>query len=298
MTTPTLEVFQSLWAMEGLPWAPAAEARPAPWTLVEQLDLLAGHGFAGVAVDLGAREAPAADTLAPLITERGLRSAVVAFVGTDAELDAALAYAGRIGADRLVLCARLYTPDLAAAAATVLRWYRRSADAGVELQLETHRNTLTNDLRTTVALLAELDPVVPVAADLSHFVCANELPDAPDPVIEGLIGAVLERSGSAQGRIATRCQVQVPLGFPMAAPWEPRFRGWWEQSMRASLARAGGPHDGRVMFCTELGTVPYAITDANGRELSDRWAEALLLKSWAEQAFAAALVHRPEGIHR
>lgn len=303
-TTATLEVFQSLWAMEDLPWAPTGP-RPTPWTLPEQLDLLVGHGFHGVAVDLGARRVPTAAELAPLLAERGLRSAVVAFVADDPALDTALRFADTIGADRIVLCAQLYTRDLAAAAATVARWHRRCADAGVELQLETHRDTLTNDLRTTVALLAELDPAVLLAADLSHFVCANELPDGHHPAVEELITAVLNRSGSAQGRIATRCQVQIPLGFPMGGIAEPRFRAWWEQGLRAVVARVAagtGPRDGRVLFCTELGTTPYAITDAAGRELSDRWAEALVLKSWAEQAFAAALAPthspEPEGITR
>ncbi len=44
------------------------------------------------------------------------------------------------------------------------------------------------------------------------------------------------------------------------------------------------------MFCTELGTRPYAITDAAGAELSDRWTEALILKSWAHEAFAASAI--------
>jgi hypothetical protein len=225
-----------------------------------------------------------------------LRAAVVAFVRDDAGLDAALAYAGTIRADRLVLCAQLYTRDLAAAAATVSGWHRRAADAGVELQLETHRDTLTNDLRATVALLAELDPDILLAADLSHFVCANELPDGADPEVEALITAVLDRSGSLQGRIATRCQVQIPLGFPMGVLAEPRFAAWWEQGMRAVVGRVAagtGPRDGRVLFVTELGTTPYALTGADGRELSDRWAEALELKSRAEHAFAAALAPIP-----
>jgi hypothetical protein len=42
------------------------------------------------------------------------------------------------------------------------------------------------------------------------------------------------------------------------------------------------------MFCTELGTRPYAITDAAGAELSDRWSEALTLKRWAQEAFDAS----------
>lgn len=52
LATPALRTFQSLWAMEDLPTA------AAPWTLEEQIGLLVEAGYAGVAVDLGARRAP------------------------------------------------------------------------------------------------------------------------------------------------------------------------------------------------------------------------------------------------
>ncbi|MDT7566393.1 MAG: hypothetical protein QOG76_5017, partial [Pseudonocardiales bacterium] len=33
---------------------------------------------------------------------------------------------------------------------------------------------------------------------------------------------------------------------------------------------------------------PYPVTGPDGQELSDRWREALLLKSWAEELFETA----------
>jgi hypothetical protein len=37
-----------------------------------------------------------------------------------------------------------------------------------------------------------------------------------------------------------------------------------------------------LIFLCELGPPPYAITDGQRAELSDRWQEALTIKSWAE----------------
>ena len=54
----TLEVFQSLWAMEDLPFN-----SPQQWSLAERVGHIAEAGFAGLAVDLGAKQKPAAAEL-------------------------------------------------------------------------------------------------------------------------------------------------------------------------------------------------------------------------------------------
>ncbi|GAA0276056.1 sugar phosphate isomerase/epimerase [Cryptosporangium japonicum] len=264
----TLSVFQSLWAMEDLPWRSAQ-----PWTLAERVERIASAGFAGLAVDLGAREAPAAAELAPLLS--GLRSAVFTFLPDDAALDAALAYADTIGAELVVGCGQVFPGDVGTAADIVRGWLRRAG--GTPFQLETHRYTLTNDLGFTVSLLDAV-PELTLAVDLSHYVVGNELPDAPDPRVESLIGRVLARAGSLQGRIATRGQVQVSPSFPQHRDTAERFRRWWTAGMRSYTGDD-------LMFCCELGTVPYAITGPDGAQISDRWADALLLKSWAEELF-------------
>lgn len=283
-----LEVFQSLWAMEDLPYGSDRN-----WTVAEQLDRLTEAGFHGAAVDLGARGKPDAAVVAPLLRERGLDIAVFAFVRDDGDLDAALRYAETVGARRMVVCGCVFDTDPVVLARTVERWHSRCRAAGVDMQLETHRNTLTNDLRLTVRMLDELDPTVRLAIDLSHYVCGNEIPVTPTEEINGHLASLFARAESVQGRIATRCQVQIPLGFPQHREWEDLFQTWWVQAFTAirESRRADGS-DAPVMFCTELGTVPYAITDADGRELSDRWAEALILKDRAVEAFSAS-AHAP-----
>lgn len=278
-----LEMFQSLWAMEDLPW------QGTPWSLTEQLDRLAGEHFDGVAVDLGAHGKPEAATLAPLLRDHDLQAAVFAFVRDDSDLDAALRYADTIGASRMVVCGCVFDPDDAVVLDTVHRWHRTSRAAGVAMQLETHRNTLTDDMRRTTRLLKDLDPDVNLAIDLSHYVAGSEIPVTPTSEIDGHIEALFARAESVQGRVATRCQVQIPLGFPQHREWEELFTGWWTRAFTSILERRGrrGSTD-PVMFCTELGTTPYAITDRVGAELSDRWADTLTLRDRAVTAFAEA----------
>jgi hypothetical protein len=275
-----LSVFQSLWAMEGLP------GRGAPrWPLAERIERIAAEGFAGAAIDLGAPEAPAAERVTPLLRAAGLRSHVFAFVNDNNPLPAALGYAADVGAELLVVCGQVFPSEIPEAAWLVRSWLAEAAAAGIALQLETHRYTLTNDLGFTARLL-EAVPELELAVDLSHYVCGNELPDTPDARVDALIGQVLDRGASFQGRIATRCQIQVSPGFPQHRATTDRFRGWWERGFRSWRARAEAGAD--CVFCCELGNVPYAITGADGAELSDRWAEALLLKAWAEELFAAS----------
>ncbi|GAB2640377.1 hypothetical protein GCM10027169_05590 [Gordonia jinhuaensis] len=282
----TLYCYQSMWAMEDLP-------RHGPeWSLDEKVSRIADAGYDGLAVDLGARKRPAADALAPLVGAHGLRSAVLVFAGSDADIADAIGYCRTIGADWMICCAKLFDFDVAAMSATVQRWHRMCADAGITFELETHRNTLTGDIRFTQMLLGALDPEIRLAADLSHYVCAHEIPDPPDNSYEELIASILERAGSVQGRIATRAQVQVPLDNPMGAIWIDTFRRWWAQGFEAILT-----HDrsAPLRFLTELGTTPYAITDHDGQQISDRWSESLTLMAWAREIAADVQAHsRPD----
>ncbi|MBA4865813.1 sugar phosphate isomerase/epimerase [Streptomyces sp. PSKA54] len=278
--TRTLSVFQSLWAMEGLPWR-----APRPWTLEERIERTAEAGFAGVGLDLYAREAPAASEVAPLLRAAGLRSLVTAFVNDRTPLAASLEYAAEVGAELVVVCGQVFPDEPAEAAELVREWRKETEAAGFAFHLETHRYTLTNDLAFTHRLAAEL-PDVALSLDLSHYVVGNELPDKSHARVDGMIGRLLSLGASLQGRVATREQVQVPLEFGQHAAQVERFRGWWLEAMRSWRTRAADAAD--LVFLCELGTTPYAITGADGEELSDRWHEALLLKAWAEELFTAS----------
>ena len=49
--------------------------------------------------------------------------------------------------------------------------------------------------------------------------------------------------------------------------------------------------DATLVFLCELGPPAYAITDAHGAELSDRWQEALTIRRWVEAIWADLQSH-------
>jgi len=276
----TLSVFQSLWAMQDLPWRAAT-----PWTLEESIERAASAGFAGVAIDTYSRDdIPPAARIAPALRAAGLRASVTVFVTESRPLADGLAYAQEVGAELVVVCGQVFPDEVSDAARLARCWLKEAAEAGMPLHLETHRYTLTNDLGFTARLVREV-PELALALDLSHYVVGNELPDSDDARVDGLIETLLWHGASLQGRVATREQVQVPLEFAQHRPAVQRFRGWWSAAFRSWRERAA--NDADCVFLCELGPAPYPITGPDGHELSDRWREALLLKSWAEELFVA-----------
>ena len=116
-----------------------------------------------------------------------------------------------------------------------------------------------------------------LCADLSHFVVDREfkLPLAKRDA--ALIQRILERSDSFQGRVASRQQIQLQLDFPQHQKWVELFKKWWRDGIVSWHDRNA---DGDCIFLCELGPPEYAMTDSNGREMSNRWKEALQIKSW------------------
>ena len=96
---------------------------------------------------------------------------------------------------------------------------------------------------------------------------------------------ILERSDCFQGRIANREQVQVQIDFPQHQDWVRQFRDWWKDGI--NMWRHRNDENATLIFLCELGPPPYAMTDANQAELSDRWQEALTIRSWVEEIWSS-----------
>jgi hypothetical protein len=271
-----LLVYQALWAMDRL-------VRPEA-SIAEKFDRVRAAGFDGMAIDLGALSMEQAEATVPHFARTGLAGGLTAFPASVEALRPALALAQRIAAPFVVVIGQEMPLRVADMVPVIEGWLRVAEQERMPIQFETHRNCITNDLFTTLQLLDAV-PQMRLAADLSHYVVDREMPCPPPPALQALMRRVLERSDSFQGRIAARGQIQVSLEFAQNAKWVALFRDWWRQGFAAWHARHLRDEAALVFMC-ELGPPDYAITDADGRELSDRWREALTLAQWAREIWS------------
>ena len=277
-----LQVFQALWAMDRLD--------DPEQSVGEKFDRVRSAGFDGMTIDLGALSMAEAEATIPHFRRTGLSGGLTAFPSSVEALRPALQLAHRIAAPFVVVIAQDMPVAIEAMVPLIEGWIHVAEQESMPIQFETHRNCITNDLYTTVQLLDAV-PSMRMAADLSHYVVDREMPCPPTPHLAALITKVLSRSDSFQGRVAARGQIQLALEFPQNAKWVNLFRAWWREGFAGWLERHQG-EDSMASFLCELGPPDYAITDAAGRELSDRWAESLLLAGWARQIWGSLIAQQ------
>ena len=269
-----LRVFQSLWAMElRIPGEPEPSMRA-------NFEKASAAGFAGLCIDLGAHEIEQFREAGPLYKEFGLDCMVNAFPEETGDLLPVIELACEFDARMINVIGGVMPLEVSAAVPVVKQWMEEAANAGMPLLFETHRDSLLNDLYFTLQLMDAI-PEMRLCADLSHFVIDRELRLPVPARDQDHMHRVLERSDCFQGRVASREQIQVQIDFPQHQDWVDQFKAWWKEGMR--LWRQRNAAGAELVFLCELGPRPYAMTDGGQRELSDRWEEALTIKSWVEQ---------------
>ncbi|NKB60795.1 MAG: hypothetical protein GKR95_01195 [Gammaproteobacteria bacterium] len=287
----SLEIFQSTWAME------VRQPGKQELSLSEKCSLTAGSGFDGLNIDLDVEDMPPVLEVRDTLTDYGLACSVVAFPANVDELIVALERCGVLDATSLVVNARYFPFSVEQGGEFVENCLATGREFGIPVHFETHRLTLTNDLLYTVQLL-ECCPDLRLVADLSHYVLGREMPIPVDGFHQELIERILRRSVSIQGRIPSREQIQLPLHFPSNQDWVSQFYEWWEWGMKDWLSRSTisprSPSEiednNRFNFTCELGPSPYAMTDENGVEFSDRWEEGLVLKREVEKTWQRCVI--------
>ncbi len=266
-----LEVFQSLWGMEQ-----RIPNTPEP-SMDENFSKVAEAGFDGICIDLGADEVDQFAEANQYYEKYGLGCMVNAFPEQLDDLQPVLQLAKEFDACMVNVIGGIMPIMPADAVPVIYRWIEDAEKTDMRLLFETHRDGLLNDLYYTLQII-DLVPEIRLCADLSHFVVDREFRSPIPEIDQEYIHRVLERSDCFQGRIANREQVQIQINFPQHQEWVAIFKDWWKDGMQ--MWRNRNDDDATLVFLCELGPRPYAITDGEQCELSDRWQEALQIRQW------------------
>ena len=270
MGTRQLKTYTSLWSM--MPHDASGDILPYD-AICEKV---AVAGYDGMAIDLGAGDVAQARAVRPHMEKNGLTPLIVAFPRTVESLRETLVLAKDFGAPFVDVIGQVMPLSIDGMIPVIRRWIEMANEVGMPIQFETHRNCITNDLYATLCLIDAV-PEMRLCADLSHFVVDREFKLPLDARDARLIARIIDRSDSFQGRVASRQQIQLQLDFPQHAKWVELFKGWWREGLENWRAR----HDtGDCIFMCELGPPEYAMTDATGTEMSNRWEEALTIRRW------------------
>ena len=270
MAARRLQTYTSLWAM--MPHDDSGEILPYDAIC----EMVAGAGYDGMAIDLGAGDVAQAREVRPHMESNGLTPLIVAFPKTIESLRETLIMAQDFGAPFVDVIGQVMPLSVEGMIPVIRKWIDMSNEIGMPIQFETHRNCITNDLYATLSVIDAV-PEMRLCADLSHFVVDREFKLPLDHRDQGLIRRIIHRSDSFQGRVASRQQIQLQLDFPQHAKWVELFRGWWRDGLDSWRTRND---EGDCIFLCELGPPEYAMTGPDGREMSSRWDEALTIRRW------------------
>lgn len=171
-----------------------------------------------------------------------------------------------------------------------------SAREAYPLYVETHRGTVTQDIRRTLDLVTRF-PSIRFNADLSHWYTGLAMTYGDFDARLAAMTPILDRVCYVHGRIGDPCCMQVCVGGREDAPYVNHFRTMWQRCFEGFLC-AAGPGD-VVVFAPELlpaaivrdgaaHPMYYARLRDDGEEESDRWHEASVLCGIAKDCFEAA----------
>ena len=272
-------VYQSLWAME--------RRRPdgLEWTLDEKLTMIRDAGFDGAGVRFF--DYKYAKTVTDFLRAHGMSWQAQCYPKTVDDLKPIIAHVKELGADHINLQPDVRPYRLEECVPYIEGWRRLAADAGIKLQIETHRDRMTTDLFFTLHLL-DCFPDLRLTGDLSHYLVGREFAWPISEENHALMRRILDRCWGFHGRVASREQIQVQISFAHQKDWVDLFMGWWEYGFKGWEKRAAP--DATLTFLCELGPREYAMTGPDGYELSDRFAEACTLKEMVREKWNSLAV--------
>ena len=265
-------IYQSLWGME------RRHTDGHERTLDENLEMIRDAGFDGVSVTFEDRDL--AHRVTKYLESSGMSAQAMCFPSSVDDLKPVIEIAEELGANHINVQPNVRPYRVQECIPYLDGWRRLAEQTAVPIFFETHRDRMTTDLFFTLQLL-DCFPDLKLTGDLSHYVVGREFAWPIDDENHALMHRILDHCWAYHGRVASREQVQVQISFPQHQGWFELFLGWWAYGFRRWREMAGDEES--LTFTCELGPKEYAMTGADGNELSDRWAEALLMKKRVEE---------------
>jgi hypothetical protein len=283
---PRLQLVQNLWGLRAYPSA------DSEWPDEKKAQEIKAAGFDAFDVWVGGAKEEDLARWKTLGEAHGLGIGVE-FGPTKAEdAEPAIVAARRLSSVYLdAHVASYFTPEKEAEA--LLRGLvERCAKAGMPLVVQTHRGRVTQDLLRTVAY-AKAIPDLRFDLDFSHYLVAGEMGGALSSEADAALGVLMERAAMLDGRVTNGEQVQVDISNRayqghvdrQAALWKRVMVGWLRTARRGDV----------FPFRVELGPPDYAILDADGREIAERWEQQKAMRALVERLWNEAVTETGVG---
>jgi hypothetical protein len=290
---PKLWIAVNVWGLEKLP------AGGPEWSLEEKLARLAkAGGFDAIDRYTAAdpKSMAAVEELDGLTRKHGFRVGMATSIDRLEQLDTAVLLAKKAGTPYLDVMTGPYTMPEQEAIDLIRAIAGRLKSEKIALALQTHRGLVTQDLLRTVAYTRAI-PDLRFDLDLSHYFVAGEIGEDLTSQALPAFETILAKAVMLDGRVSNGEQVQIDIGPSGDNPHARRFAALWKKVM-VSWLKGAKPGD-ILPFRVELGPPNYAMLDLSGREISDRWAQTLVLRSLAERLFNEAVKETGVGqLHR
>lgn len=274
---PRIQIHHNEWGLLGLPRG------GKEWSIEEKVRRVKEAGFVGWEMDTGKDFEPQVlELLAKYKLDLGMGCAPRTFADMRKDIESAK----KAGAKYLVPVAGhpvgAYMSD-DETFAYVRDSMKVAADNDMPLLWETHRGSLTQSPYRLMQLLERV-PQMRFCADLSHWAIVDGNGGSAERMIQAW-GPALDRCNGIQCRISSGNQVQLDVGdgsTKLAQEW----MKLWAEIMRRWLKRA---QPGEFLpVAPELGPPGYSIVGLDGKEVSDRWEQSLVMKKLTEQAWKLA----------
>jgi sugar phosphate isomerase/epimerase len=171
------------------------------WPLETQLSMIRDAGYDGVGVRFV--DPAFARIVTRFMREHGMIWQAQCYPKTVEELRPVLDLVHELGADHVNLQPDICPRRLEDCIPLLEGWRRMADQAGVAVNIETHRDRMTTDLHFMLRLL-ECFPDLRLTADLSHYVVGREFAWPVDAENHAQIHRLLDNAWALHGRVASR----------------------------------------------------------------------------------------------